>query len=191
MGPYCNYCDHRCFVYDPLRSGWLLATCERGKRHDRESAGYDIDSARAQLDARTTESSAAGSGEVPPVEYGYVATVHRPGLPAVHLGFASAHAAEQASRSLTHDLTNTTHLPGTTITWSTRPDGVCPLDPVPVVPTQLGQMIAAETSSRPTGYRFPDLYNRLTAQEGHEAADRIWGDACRWLDDDGSEQVAG
>lgn len=46
MGPYCQYCDMRCFVPDPRKPGWLLATCEHGKAHDRWIAGYDIDEAR-------------------------------------------------------------------------------------------------------------------------------------------------
>lgn len=188
MGPYCRYCDHRCFVYDPLRSGWLLATCERGKRHDRESAGYDIDSAREQVAAR--EAEAARADAVAVVEYGYVVTVHRPGLPALNLGFGSASAAQQACQSLTADLTNTAHLPGTTVSWSERPDEVFPLAPVPVEPVELAPMIAIEAKARRDGCLFPDLYNRLTAQTGHEAAGRIWGDACAWLDDDWSDRVA-
>ncbi|WP_378735466.1 hypothetical protein [Nocardia brasiliensis] len=38
----------RCFVPDPKRSGWLLATCAEGKANDRHNAGYDIDQARAE-----------------------------------------------------------------------------------------------------------------------------------------------
>lgn len=52
-GAYCKYCDHRCFVYrvipaEPgVRSEWggHLATCARGKQHDREVTGYDADTA--------------------------------------------------------------------------------------------------------------------------------------------------
>lgn len=40
MGPYCQFCDHRCFVPDPTRSGHLLATCLRGQEHDRRALGY-------------------------------------------------------------------------------------------------------------------------------------------------------
>lgn len=46
MGPYCQYCDMRCFVHDPKRSGYILATCARGKDNDRAELGYDIDEAR-------------------------------------------------------------------------------------------------------------------------------------------------
>lgn len=40
MGPYCMYCDHRCFVADPHRSGHLLATCPAGRDHDQLMLGY-------------------------------------------------------------------------------------------------------------------------------------------------------
>jgi hypothetical protein len=41
MGPYCRYCDNRCFVYRVLPDGrgMLLATCGRGMAHDREQLG--------------------------------------------------------------------------------------------------------------------------------------------------------
>jgi hypothetical protein len=38
MGPYCMFCDHRCFVEDV--AGRLLATCQRGIAHDRAQLGY-------------------------------------------------------------------------------------------------------------------------------------------------------
>lgn len=50
-GSYCRYCDHRCFVYRQVwRHGRLvwsghLATCERGKAHDRAELGADADTA--------------------------------------------------------------------------------------------------------------------------------------------------
>ncbi len=31
MGPYCEYCDQRCFVPDFYRAGWLRATCGKGR----------------------------------------------------------------------------------------------------------------------------------------------------------------
>lgn len=48
MGPYCKFCNFRCFVPDPKRAGYILATCERGKAEDRKF-GYDIDMARAEV----------------------------------------------------------------------------------------------------------------------------------------------
>ncbi len=50
MGPYCVYCERRCFVRDPNRPGWLLATCADGKRRDVERVGYDADVVRDQID---------------------------------------------------------------------------------------------------------------------------------------------
>jgi hypothetical protein len=53
MGPYCNYCDHRCFVRRELPADSpakaaprfageiLMATCARGMAHDRRETGYD------------------------------------------------------------------------------------------------------------------------------------------------------
>jgi hypothetical protein len=51
-GAYCNFCTHRCFVSRtlPASSTWRpgetvhLATCARGKQHDREgTGGFDAD----------------------------------------------------------------------------------------------------------------------------------------------------
>ncbi|WP_016894145.1 hypothetical protein [Mycobacteroides abscessus] len=145
---------------------------------------------REQAVAGEAAADAARSEVLPATAYGFVATVHRPGLPQLHLGFMSAFGAQQACRSLTADLVNTAHVPGTTISWSERPEGVVPLAPVVVEPVALGKMIAAEASARPDGRSFPDLYNRLAAQEGQEAAGRVWGAACRWLDDDGTDLIA-
>jgi hypothetical protein len=38
------------------------------------------------------------------------------------------------------------------------------------------------------GHAFPDLYSRLKAQEGYEAATRIWRNTCSWLDRSESEE---
>lgn len=46
MGPYCNYCDKRCFVpnpnhSDPFNGGaTILATCLGGQKHDKRLLGY-------------------------------------------------------------------------------------------------------------------------------------------------------
>jgi hypothetical protein len=44
VGPYCRYCDHRCFVprIVPGKGEILLATCWAGMEHDRNTTGgYD------------------------------------------------------------------------------------------------------------------------------------------------------
>lgn len=43
MGPYCDFCDQRCFVDRVLRGGdrMLLATCPAGAAHDRKVCGED------------------------------------------------------------------------------------------------------------------------------------------------------
>lgn len=42
MGPYCRYCDHRCFVLRVLPGGEqaLMATCKRGMERDLLVAGH-------------------------------------------------------------------------------------------------------------------------------------------------------
>lgn len=50
-GAYCMYCDWRCFVYRVVLVGgevvWSghMATCPRGKEHDRKAIGVDADAA--------------------------------------------------------------------------------------------------------------------------------------------------
>jgi hypothetical protein len=43
MGPYCKYCDRRCFVPRVLAGGrsMLLATCAAGMEWDRQKVGQD------------------------------------------------------------------------------------------------------------------------------------------------------
>lgn len=43
MGPYCQFCGHRCFVerFVPGSNATILATCPKGMAHDRERSGYD------------------------------------------------------------------------------------------------------------------------------------------------------
>lgn len=54
-GAYCMYCGQRCFVYRQVIVGgelvWAghLATCPRGKQHDREKIGQDADTAHNPL----------------------------------------------------------------------------------------------------------------------------------------------
>lgn len=43
MGPYCKFCDRRCFLLRVLKDGrsMLLATCPPGMAHDRARVGED------------------------------------------------------------------------------------------------------------------------------------------------------
>lgn len=43
MGPYCKFCDRRCFVPRVLSDGrsMILATCQGGMEHDRAACGQD------------------------------------------------------------------------------------------------------------------------------------------------------
>jgi len=57
MGPYCKFCDERCFVPCPADAPGdvkeafrdaagglaLMATCPKGRAFDREKTGYSID----------------------------------------------------------------------------------------------------------------------------------------------------
>lgn len=43
MGPYCMYCDHRCFVLREVPGASrqvLMATCRAGRDHDQIRTGY-------------------------------------------------------------------------------------------------------------------------------------------------------
>lgn len=115
--------------------------------------------------------------------YPFVATVHRPDLPDIHLGFDSGHSAEHAATSLRFDLTSTQHVEGTTISYSPTPEGVTPLAPVPADPYTVAEFLAKEDDNRPYGHAFPDLFSRLKAQFGHEKACRIHSEAARIADE--------
>lgn len=58
-GAYCKFCNRRCFVYRRVIVGgelvWAghLATCVRGKEHDRAQLGQDADTAHNPLAAAT------------------------------------------------------------------------------------------------------------------------------------------
>jgi hypothetical protein len=51
MGPYCRFCDRRCFVLRALADGRhiLLATCPDGMEHDRRKCGQDYTTATNPL----------------------------------------------------------------------------------------------------------------------------------------------
>lgn len=113
----------------------------------------------------------------------FVVTVRRQGMSDLHLGFAFQHQAEQACSSLRSDLTSTTHVARTTISWSRRPRGVTVLAPVPTDVCGLVEMIEKE-NYRGRADQFPDVYSRLVAQEGYELARRLWSAVCYQLADD-------
>jgi hypothetical protein len=52
MGPYCRYCDRRCFVPRVLRDGstMLLATCGMGVIHDDLACGETYMTARNPME---------------------------------------------------------------------------------------------------------------------------------------------
>ncbi len=110
---------------------------------------------------------------------GFVTTVHRPQLPDVHLGFLDKLQAEQACWRLNAALTHTTHVDGTTISWSPRPEGVTVLPPVPTDAWALAELIKREGP-----HEFPDLYSRLLAQIGDAESGQTWSAACAVVDRD-------
>lgn len=66
-GAYCMFCDQRCFVYRQVIVGgelmWAghMATCERGRAHDKKHLGVDFEAAynpaatKENTDARTDD----------------------------------------------------------------------------------------------------------------------------------------
>lgn len=58
MGPYCRYCQHRCFVPRILPSDatWrpneqiIMATCPKGMENDLKGTGYTCDTATNPYD---------------------------------------------------------------------------------------------------------------------------------------------
>lgn len=62
MGPYCDFCDRRCFVLRVRPEGvdgpaaWtgvlLMATCQAGAAHDRAKTGHDYTTAINPYDER-------------------------------------------------------------------------------------------------------------------------------------------
>lgn len=60
MGPYCQFCNHRCFVPNPRNGNpfhdahraTILATCARGQEHDKQALGYCWADASAEAVAR-------------------------------------------------------------------------------------------------------------------------------------------
>lgn len=109
----------------------------------------------------------------------FVTTVHRPQLPDVHLGFLDQLQAEQACWRLNAALTHTTHVDGTTISWSPRSEGVTVLPPVPTDAWALAELIKKEGP-----HEFPDLYSRLLAQIGDADSGQTWSAACAVVDRD-------
>lgn len=115
----------------------------------------------------------------------FVATVHRPNLPDVHLGYVFQHQAESACASLRSALVGTTHVAGTTITWSQRLPGMAVEPPVPTEPASIVSLIEHDLYNGEPD-QFPDLFSRLAAQEGYDSAREMWRIACSSLDYDES-----
>jgi hypothetical protein len=69
MGPYCKFCDNRCFVYLPEETpehivraygtATLVATCLGGQRFEKEKTGYCysdiVEAKRAAMDGLQSE----------------------------------------------------------------------------------------------------------------------------------------
>jgi len=58
-GAYCKFCDTRCFVYRQVIVGgeviWAghMATCQRGRGHDRATLGVDFETAHNPYEQAT------------------------------------------------------------------------------------------------------------------------------------------
>lgn len=56
MGPYCNFCNQRCFTHLPLgtpmnivsayKGATIIATCPGGQKYERGRVGYSYDQIR-------------------------------------------------------------------------------------------------------------------------------------------------
>ncbi|WP_372672674.1 hypothetical protein [Amycolatopsis kentuckyensis] len=110
-------------------------------------------------------------------DFPFAVTITCPGHPTVHLGYTYRHDAEQAAWHLTAALDHTAHPEGTEIIWGATPTGVEITPPL----TTSYQSIA-EHPEFTAEHRFPDLYSRLVAQEGHEDGRKIWLQACSYYD---------
>lgn len=62
MGPYCKFCDSRCFVHMPMETppeavkaygtATILATCQAGQAFELEKVGWNIDKIREAIAAQ-------------------------------------------------------------------------------------------------------------------------------------------
>jgi hypothetical protein len=62
VGPYCKFCDNRCFVYLPegtpehvvraYGTATIVATCARGQRFEREKVGYCYADIKGEIPSR-------------------------------------------------------------------------------------------------------------------------------------------
>lgn len=105
-GSYCNFCDHRCFVYREVIVGgervWCghMATCERGRAHDRRVLGVDSTQAH-NPHAPVAEGSAPAADPVKPermwVNAGGVVLCDR------HAGNYLRSGIEHSPRATRHD----------------------------------------------------------------------------------------
>jgi hypothetical protein len=60
VGPYCRFCDHRCFIHMPAGTpphilaaygtSTIIATCPRGKAFEKAKVGYSLDDIRAAVE---------------------------------------------------------------------------------------------------------------------------------------------
>lgn len=67
MGPYCNFCDNRCFVPLPMETpkealqaygtATIAATCAAGQAFELKKVGWNINLIRAAIALKKTEAS--------------------------------------------------------------------------------------------------------------------------------------
>jgi hypothetical protein len=70
MGPYCNFCNNRCFVYMPegtpehivraYGTSTLVATCLGGQRFEKEKTGYCYSDIMEAKQARRVPENTSG-----------------------------------------------------------------------------------------------------------------------------------
>jgi hypothetical protein len=58
MGPYCKFCDQRCFVPNPRESRiTIIATCPEGQAHDKAKLGYNYAEVLPEIKIRAEASA--------------------------------------------------------------------------------------------------------------------------------------
>lgn len=76
MGPYCNYCGHRCFTHMPAETptealkaygrSTIIATCPAGQQFEKENVGWCYDDIQGTIAALTPPPTGQGNaGEHP------------------------------------------------------------------------------------------------------------------------------
>lgn len=123
----------------------------------------------------------------------HAVVITRPGT--VRFGPLLQSIAGSWRASLEGALIYTAHPEGTTITaelYDPGTDGGY-IDPesIPASVDDLIEPLRSDTGHDDPGANFPDLYTRLVMRHGHTHGDRLWTQACHWIDEEAAIDQAG